>query len=79
MANWFLQSTLLGWVMSFAGVLIFAGLTVYDSNKQIDDFLRRVPGAALAVQRVRIIGALKLYLDFLDMSLFTLRIVGGRR
>jgi len=65
--------------MSFAGVLIFAGLTVYDSNKQIDDFLRRVPGDALAVQRVRIIGALKLYLDFLDMSLFTLGIVGGRR
>jgi FtsH-binding integral membrane protein len=79
-ANWFLQSSALEWVVSFAGVIIFAGLTVYDS-KQIKEMTAGavLQGDALVVQRVGIIGALKLYLDFLNMFLFILRIMGGRR
>ena len=79
-ANWFLQSNALEWVVSFAGVIIFAGLTVYDS-KQIKEMTAGavLQGDALVVQRVGIIGALKLYLDFLNMFLFILRIMGGRR
>jgi hypothetical protein len=79
-ANWFLQSTMLEWVVSFAGVIIFAGLTVYDSKKIKDmtsDAVLR--GDTLVVQRVGILGALRLYLDFLNMFLFILRLVGGRR
>jgi hypothetical protein len=79
-ANWFLQSTALEWVVSFAGVIIFAGLTVYDSKKIKEMTAGAVlHGGTLAVQRIGIIGALKLYLDFLNMFLFILRIVGGRR
>jgi len=79
-ANWFLQSSLLEWVVSFAGVIIFAGLTVYDSKKIKDMTSDAVlQGDALVVQRVGIVGALKLYLDFLNMFLFILRLVGGRK
>jgi uncharacterized protein len=79
-ANWFLQSSALEWVVSFAGVIIFAGLTVYDS-KQIKEMTAGavLQGDTLVVQRIGIIGALKLYLDFLNMFLFILRIMGGRR
>jgi FtsH-binding integral membrane protein len=79
-ANWFLQSNALEWVVSFAGVIIFAGLTVYDS-KQIKEMTAGavLQGDTLVVQRIGIIGALKLYLDFLNMFLFILRIMGGRR
>ena len=79
-ANWFLRSTLLEWVVSFAGVLIFAGLTAYAS-KTIKEMTSDAvfQGDTLAVQRVGIIGALKLYLDFLNMFLFIMRIVGERR
>jgi uncharacterized protein len=79
-ANWFLQSNALEWVVSFAGVIIFAGLTVYDS-KQIKEMTAGavLHGDTLVVQRIGMIGALKLYLDFLNMFLFILRIMGGRR
>ena len=79
-ANWFFQSTAMEWVISFAGVIIFMGLTVYDSKK-----IKEMTGAAvmqgdtLAVNRIGVIGALKLYLDLLNLFLFILRIVGGRR
>ncbi len=79
-ANWFLQSSLLDWVVSFAGVIIFMGLTVYDSKK-IKEMTSEalIQGDTLVVRRIGILGALKLYLDFLNMVLFILRIVGGRR
>ena len=77
-ANWFLQSTVLEWVVSFVGVLIFMGLTVYDS-KQIKEMTAEalVQGDTLVVRRIGILGALNLYLDFLNMFLFILRIVGN--
>jgi len=79
-ANWFLQSSLLDWVVSFAGVIIFMGLTVYDSKK-IKEMTSEalIQGDTLVVRRIGIMGALKLYLDFLNMFLFLLRFVGGRK
>ncbi|HEU0020910.1 MAG TPA: Bax inhibitor-1/YccA family protein [Dehalococcoidia bacterium] len=79
-ANWFLQSTLLEWVVSLAGVIIFAGLTVYDSKKIKEMTSDAVlQGDTLVVQRVGIMGALKLYLDFLNLFMFILRLAGGRK
>ena len=77
-ANWFLQSTFLEWAVSFGGVIIFMGLTVYDSKK-IKEMTSEalVQGDTLVVQRIGILGALNLYLDFLNMFLFILRIVGN--
>jgi hypothetical protein len=67
-------------VVSFAGVIIFAGLTLYDSKKIKEMTSDAVlQGDTLAVQRVGIMGSLKLYLDFLNLFLFILRLVGGRK
>ena len=78
--NLFLQSGALEWIVSFAGVIIFMGLTVYDS-KNIKEMTSEalVQGDTLAVNRIGFIGALKLYLDLLNMFLFILSLVGGRK
>lgn len=79
-ANWFLQSGVLQWLVSFAGVLIFMGLTVYDSKAiKVMTSEAVVQGDTLAVNRIGIIGALKLYLDLLNMFLFILSIFGGSK
>ena len=64
--------------MSFAGVIIFMGLTVYDS-KQIKEMTTEAvtAGDVVAVNRIGIIGALKLYLDLLNLFWFILSTVGG--
>lgn len=78
--NWFLNSEALYWIISYAGVLIFMGLTVYDTKKiKQMTFQALSSGDAHAVSRVGIMGALSLYLDFLNLFLFLLRIMGGRR
>ena len=76
-ANWFLQSSVLVWVVSLAGVLIFIGLTVYDS-KNIKTMTSEAltDGDALAVNRIGVLGALTIYLDFVNMFLFILSFLG---
>lgn len=76
--NIFVASSALYWVITYAGVLIFAGLTVYDTQK-IKNMMWEVQGDEANIQRVTIIGALKLYLDFINLFLFLLRILGNRR
>ncbi len=78
-ANWFFQSTVLEWLVSFIGVIIFMGLTVYDS-KRIKEMTSEalMSGDTLAVNRIGVMGALRLYLDLLNMFLFILHFVGGR-
>ncbi len=76
--NWFMQSTLMYWIISFAGVLIFSGLTAYDTQK-----LMRI-GAHADLQsentkKATVAGALTLYLDFINLFLFLLRFMGGGR
>lgn len=67
--NIFLQSSGLYWVISFAGVLIFVGLTAFDTQRiKNDPYYQQYPLA----------GALKLYLDFINMFIFLLRIFGSR-
>jgi len=74
--NMFLGSSTLGLVISFLGVLIFAGLTAYDTQrlKREYEYLRGTEFVGKAV----IMGALSLYLDFINMFMFLLQFMGNR-
>jgi FtsH-binding integral membrane protein len=71
--NMFLASSALMWIVTFAGVAIFAALTAYDTQKLKELYAAGV-GGNLALR-----GALTLYLDFINMFLFLLRLFGRRR
>ncbi|BAV91767.1 Bax inhibitor-1/YccA family protein [Candidatus Desulfovibrio trichonymphae] len=79
LVNIFLQSTLMDFIITCLGVLIFTGLTAYDTQK-----LRRFGETAplndgTAVRRGAILGALTLYLDFINLFLLLLRLFGTNR
>lgn len=76
--NWFMQSEGLYYIISFIGVLVFTGLTAYDVQK-----LKRI-GAGLQygaeeTKKLVIWGAMDLYLDFINLFLFMLRLFGDRK
>ncbi len=75
--NLFFQSTGLALVISVLGVLLFAGLTAYDTQR-IKSMYFAVQGSGFAGKSV-VMGALTLYLDFINMFLFLLRFMGDRR
>jgi FtsH-binding integral membrane protein len=78
--NFFLASTILEVIISYLGVAIFLGLTVYDTQRiRVMTAAGILQGDSLVVSRVGIMGALKLYLDFINLFLFLLRILGRRR
>jgi len=70
------QSGAMGLVISVLGVLIFAGLTAYDTQRLKNEY-SVVRGTEMAGRAV-IFGALSLYLDFINMFLFILRMFGSR-
>lgn len=76
--NLFLGSETLYWVITYVGVIVFVGLTAYDTNK-----LRQIYTEYGAVnetgQKLALMGALTLYLDFINLFLYLLRIFGNRR
>lgn len=74
--NYFMQSEMLYWIISFAGVLIFVGLTAYDTQK-IKSLLNQP--YTEENQKLAILGALILYLDFINLFLYLLRIFGRRK
>jgi FtsH-binding integral membrane protein len=74
--NIFLASATMGWVISSLGVLIFAGLTAYDTQK-IKSIYFEVQGSDM-LGKAAIMGALNLYLDFVNMFQFLLSFMGGR-
>lgn len=74
--NIFLQSGMMDFIISIAGVLIFAGLTAYDTQK-IKLMYLESDGNDTATKKA-IMGALSLYLDFINMFLFLLRFMGNR-
>lgn len=78
--NIFLGSSTLHWLVSFAGVLIFCGLVAYDTQ-HILKMSRNFSGSIADEDYMRfsILGALKLYLDFINLFIFLLRIFGQRR
>lgn len=79
LVNIWLKSPALMWVVTYIGVLVFVGLTAYDTQK-----LKNL-GAQLDVndkdsfRKYSIVGALTLYLDFINLFLMLLRIFGNRR
>lgn len=75
--NIFLANETIYWITTYAGVLIFVGLTAWDTQK-IKHMSMQVRDESQA-HRVAIIGALMLYLDFINMFLLLLRILGNRR
>lgn len=77
LVNLFLNSTGLQFVISAAGVLIFAGLTAYDTQSIKELYLSSDSSEAAA--KKSIMGALRLYLDFLNLFLFLLQFLGERR
>ncbi len=76
--NIFLGSETIYWITTYAGVLIFVGLTAYDTQK-IKLMARADFQTTENMQKGALMGALTLYLDFINLFLFLLRIFGGRR
>ena len=74
--NIFMASSTLYWITSFVGVLIFIGLTAWDTQK-IKNMALAMPEATDG--RLATIGALNLYLDFINLFLYLLRFMGDRR
>jgi FtsH-binding integral membrane protein len=75
--NMFLQSSQMSFIISVVGVLIFAGLTAWDTQKIKEMY--DVNDDGTVTSRKAIMGALTLYLDFINLFLFMLRLVGDRR
>ena len=73
----FVKSTGFDLIISYLGVLIFVGLTAYDSQK-IKQMLQMAPDAGEASQKLALVGALSLYLDFINLFIYLLRIMGRR-
>jgi len=78
--NMFMQSSGLHMIISYLGVFIFVGLTAYDTQKLKNMALTQPAGLdAAVIRKGAIIGALTLYLDFINMFLFLLHIFGASR
>ncbi len=76
--NMFLGSEGLAFATSVIGVLIFVGLTAYDTQK-LKGMYYQVAGNAEALTKVSIMGALSLYMDFINIFMYLLRFIGDRR
>lgn len=79
LVNFFLQSPMMDYIISLIGVVVFTGLTAYDVQR-----LKRIGAGAGEygaenVRKLSILGALTLYLDFINLFLFLLRFLGDRK
>lgn len=77
LVNLFLKNTMMDMIISYVGVLIFVGLTAYDSQR-IKQMMLQAPDASENMQKLALLGALSLYLDFVNLFLYLLRIFGRR-
>ena len=77
LVNLFVKSSGFTLILSYVGVLIFVGLTAYDSQK-IKQMMLQVPDAGESAQKLALLGALTLYLDFINLFIYLLRIFGKR-
>lgn len=77
LVNVFIKSSGMTLILSYIGVLVFVGLTAYDSQK-IKQMLLQAPDAGEGAQKLALLGALTLYLDFVNLFIYLLRIFGKR-
>jgi uncharacterized protein len=78
LVNLFMQSEAIYWVVTFGGIFVFVGLTAYDSQK-IKEMAAQGFDDAEMERKGAVIGALRLYLDFINLFLLLLRLFGRRR
>ena len=76
--NIFVASSTLYWVITYVGVIVFVGLIAWDTQKLRNLFLE-YGSADESGQKLALLGALTLYLDFINLFLYLLRIFGGNR
>jgi FtsH-binding integral membrane protein len=80
LVNIFLASDALSWAISVVGVVVFAGLTAYDTQRLRAYAIENAVGiGSEGSRKVAIFGALSLYLNFINMFMFMLRLFGSRR
>lgn len=75
--NLFMKSSGLEWIITIAGVLIFTGLTAWDVQRMKKASYMQMIGTEMG-NKVALMGALSLYLNFINLFLFLLRFIGGR-
>ncbi len=78
LVNFFFRSEQIYWLITYAGVIIFVGLTAYDTQRIKQMAIGGFEGAEME-RKSAVIGALMLYLDFINLFLLLLRIFGNRR
>ena len=76
--NLFIKSSGLDLILSYIGVIVFVGLTAWDTQK-IKQMLATQEDIDEGAQKIALVGALSLYLDFVNLFLYLLRIFGGSR
>jgi len=78
--NLFLASSLLYWIISYVGIALFVALTAYDTQWIKNATARALTAGDTQLEgRVGVMGALRLYLDFINLFVMILRVAGGRR
>jgi uncharacterized protein len=77
LVNVFLHSSMLQWLVSVVGVLVFSGLTAWDTQRLKNEYIYAVMDGE-AMHRTAIMGALSLYLDFINLFTLLLQLLGDR-
>lgn len=77
LVNMFLNSHMIEWITTYAGIIIFTGLTAYDTQKL--KYFGAMGAEGEMLGKMAILGALTLYLDFINLFLMLLRVFGNRR
>ena len=76
--NVFVHSSAMQWIISYAGILIFVGLTAFDTQRLKAVAMQTSSDRAMA-SRLAIVGSLMLYLDFINLFIYLLQVMGNRR
>ena len=79
LVNFFFENTMLQLLLSYIGILIFVGLTAYDTARIREIAFTHDTGATDDGQKIAIVCALTLYLDFINLFIYMLRIFGDRK
>lgn len=77
--NLFLNSSTMGMILNYAGVLIFVGLTAYDTQKIKEMVQEHIANDSVSIPKIAVMGALSLYLDFINLFIRLLSILGKRK